>query len=63
MRLEVVVDKTHLLKWDLGQPLQKKKVYVNIQNKLKILIAEYNNGDRTINNFLLAISYVIRHLK
>ncbi|CAI6348009.1 unnamed protein product [Macrosiphum euphorbiae] len=54
MRLEVVVDSTHLLQRELGQPPPKK---------LKILTAEYHNGDRTINNFLHAISNVIIHLK
>jgi len=60
MRLEVVVDSTHLLQRELGQPPKKK---IKTMKIFKILTAEYHNGDRTINNFLLAISNVIRHLK
>ncbi|CAI6377665.1 unnamed protein product [Macrosiphum euphorbiae] len=62
MRLEVAVDDTKIRQYNLGtiQPVKKRKLTVKNQNTLKRLCVDYNEGKRSIENFLDAISYNTR---
>lgn len=57
MRLELGVDEVKIGQRDIGQPpAKKKKMYVDMQEKLKKICEEYNNNERSIENFLKCIS-------
>jgi len=59
MRLEIAVDDTKIRQYNLGtiQPVKKRKLTVKHQTTLKRLCVDYNEGKRTIEHFLDAISY------
>ncbi|KAH3849518.1 hypothetical protein DPMN_091921 [Dreissena polymorpha] len=62
IKLEERVAATVIAQHKIGnfQPRKKKRMYRQVQQRLKSLCMEYKTGDRELPNFLCAVGHSIR---